>query len=121
MFGDIIVLACERQGLAGLVTDGGCRDLDPMERLGVPVFARGTCLYGPSGVIRPVAANVPIVCGGVEVVPGDVIAADVDGVLVIPSAVVPEVARLRAELDTKEEETRHLIEEGGSLRASYLV
>ena len=80
MFGDIIVLACERQGLAGLVTDGGCRDLDPMERLGVPVFARGTCLYGPSGVIRPVAANVPIVCGGVEVVPGDVIAADVDGV-----------------------------------------
>ena len=121
MFGDIIVLACERQGLAGLVTDGGCRDLDPMERLGVPVFARGTCLYGPSGVIRPVAANVPIVCGGVKVVPGDVIAADVDGVLVIPSAAVPEVARLRAELDRKEEETRRLIEEGGSLRASYLV
>jgi regulator of RNase E activity RraA len=121
MFGDIIALACERQGLAGLVTDGGCRDLVSMQEIGVPVFARGTCLFGPGAVIRPTAANVPIVCGGVEVVPGDVIAADVDGVLVIPRAAVPDVARLRVELDRKEAETRRLIEEGGSLRASYLV
>lgn len=43
------------------------------------------------------------------------------GVPVIPQAAVPEVARLRAELDREEAETRRFIEEGGSLRASYLV
>ena len=121
MFGDLIALACARQGLTGLVTDGGCRDLVSMQAIGVPVFARGTCLYGPGTAIRPVAANVPVICGGVEVMPGDVIAADLDGVLVIPRAVVPDVARLRAELERKEDETRRLIEDGGSLRESYLL
>lgn len=121
MFGDIITLACARRGIAGLVTDGGCRDIAAMQELGVPVFARGACLFGPGTAIRPTAANVPIVCGGVRVTPGDVIAADADGVLVVPQGAVAGVARLRVELEREEAETRRLIEEGGSLRASYLV
>lgn len=121
MFGDIIALACAQRGLSGLVTDGGCRDLAAIEAMGLPEFARDTCLYGPGSVIRPTAANVPIVCGGVEVRPGDIIVADLDGVLVVPRETVSDVARVRRELEEHERETRRLIEQGGSLRASYLV
>lgn len=121
MFGDIIVLACQQRGLAGLVTDGGCRDLAAIEAIGLPVFARDVCLYGPGSVIRPTAANVPVICAGVEVRPGDIIVADVDGVLVVPRVAVDDVVRVRQELEQHEGETRRLIEQGGSLRASYLV
>jgi len=68
-----------------------------------------------------VASDVPIACGSVAVSPGDVVVADADGVLVIPRSLAAEVARLRPELDRHEDETRRLIEHGGSLRASYLV
>ena len=120
MLGELIALACRRQGIAGIVTDGGCRDVDGLERIGVPMFARGAILYGPGSVIRPVAANVPVVCGGAEVRPGDIIAADANGVLVIPSDALPEVIRLTGELRAKEEETHRLIEQGGSLTESYI-
>ena len=66
MFGEVIVYACRQQGLVGVVTDGGCRDIEGMKEIGLPVYAAGTCLYGPGSVIRPVAANVPVVCGGIE-------------------------------------------------------
>lgn len=120
MLGELIALACRRHGLAGIVTDGGCRDIDGLERIGVPMFARGTILYGPGSVIRPVAANVPVACGGAEVRPGDIIAADVNGVLVIPADALPDVIRLTAELKAKEDQTRRLIEQSGSLTDSYI-
>ena len=119
MFGDIISLACEEKGLAGIVTDSGCRDIVAMEEIGLPIFSKGTCLYGPGGLVRPVAANVPVICGGVEVRPGDIIVADVDGVLVIPQEALADVARLKPELEEKEEHARQIIEKGEPLTTSY--
>ncbi len=119
MFGDVIVLACLRKGLAGLVTDGGCRDIEGMEEVGLPVYAAGICLYGPGSVIRPVAANVPVVCGGVEIAPGDVIAADVNGVMAFPREVLGDVSGKIEELKEKENASRRAIEEGLPLETAY--
>lgn len=119
MFGDLIGLACQRNGLAGAVTDSGCRDVGAMDAIGFPVFAKGTVLYGPGDVIRPVAAEVPVVCGGVEVNPRDVIVADVDGVIVVPEAAVSDVARAKDELLAEEAEVRRRIEAGDALAEAY--
>ncbi len=119
MFGDVIVLACRQKGLAGLVTDGGCRDIEGMEEIGLPVYAAGTCLYGPGSVIRPVAADVPVVCGGIEVAPGDVVAADVNGVMAFPREALPDVIQKIAELDEKETRSRRAIEQGQPLETAY--
>ena len=119
MFGDVIVLACRQKGMAGLVTDGGCRDIEGMEEIGLPVYAEGICLYGPGSVIRPVAANVPIVCGGIEVAPGDVIAADVNGVMAFPSESLGDVIRVIGELREKENLSRRALEEGQPLETAY--
>jgi len=119
MFGDIIVLACKKKGMVGAVTDSGCRDVAAMDEIGFPVFAKGTVLYGPGEVIRPAGANVPVVCGGVLVRPGDVIAADTDGVLVIPQENLAEVARLKHELVEEENDMRRKIESGVPLATAY--
>jgi len=119
MFGDLIGLACQHKGLAGAVTDSGCRDVGAMDAIGFPVFAKGTVLYGPGDVIRPVAADVPIVCGDVDVSPGDVIVADVDGVIVVPKAAVSEVARAKDVLLAKEAGVRRKIESGETLADAY--
>ena len=119
MFGDVIVLSCRQQGLSGLVTDGGCRDIEGMEEVGLPVYAAGTCLYGPGSVIRPVAANVPVTCGGIEISPGDVVAADVNGVMAFPAEVLTDVIQKIGELGEKEIRSRRAIEEGLPLETAY--
>lgn len=119
MFGDLIVQACKKKGLAGLVTDSGCRDIEAMEAIGLPVYARGPVLYSPGSVISPVAANVPVICGGVEVRPGDIVVADVNGVLAFPREALPDVVAKRKELGDKEALTRRLIEQGEPLTTAY--
>jgi len=121
MFGDVIALACQRKGMSGAVTDSGCRDVAAMESYRFPVFAKGTVLYGPGDAIRPVAANVPVVCGGVDVRPGDVVVADNDGVIVVPQDALVEVARAADELQKREDETRQKIEAGIPLAEAYTL
>ena len=82
-FGDIMALACKVRGLAGVVLDGSCRDSEDIKELGFPVFTRG---FNPSGTVKASLAqiNIPILCGGVPVKPGDIILGDCDGVVVVP-------------------------------------
>ena len=120
MFGDVIVLACRELGLSGLVTDGGCRDIEGMMEVGLPVYARGLCLYGPGNVIRPVAANVPVICGGIEIRPGDIVAADINGVMAFPAEGLADVVAKKKELEAKEAKSRVLIEQGKGLLEGYL-
>jgi len=119
MFGELIVMACARNGMVGAVTDGGCRDITGTEELNFPVFAKGTVLHGPGNAISPVGANVEVECGGVTVRPGDVIAADADGVLVIPKEALSDVARFKQELIEEEIEVRRRIENGVPLASAY--
>jgi regulator of RNase E activity RraA len=87
------ILAWKLKGMVGVVTDATARDTDEIITEGVPLYFRH-----PGRGIRPgrneiESVNRPIVCGGVLVVPGDVIVADGDGVLVVPRAPAAEVAR----------------------------
>jgi regulator of RNase E activity RraA len=69
--------------LGGLVVDGAIRDGEAIAALGFPVFSRSVC---PGGCDKdgPGEINVPVACGGVVVMPGDVVIADADGVAVVP-------------------------------------
>jgi regulator of RNase E activity RraA len=91
--GSFNILAWKARGLVGVVTNATARDTDEVETEGVPLYFRH-----PGRGIRPgrneiESVNHPIVCGGVLVVPGDVIVADGDGVLVVPRAQAEDVAR----------------------------
>ncbi len=91
--GSYNILEWKLKGLVGVVTDATARDLDEIETERVPLYFRR-----PGRGIRPgrnelESVNRPIVCGGVLVMPGDVVVADGDGVVVVPRAQADEVAR----------------------------
>ena len=119
MFGDVIARACLRNGLVGAVTDSGCRDIEAMQAIGFPVFGKASVPYGPGNIIRPVAANVPVTCGKVEVRPGDLVAADSDGVIVVPKAAIDRLRDSIMERAAHEKEMRRKIDEGVSLEKAY--
>ena len=81
-FGDIMALACQVRGIAGVVIDGSCRDSQDIKAMGFPVFVKA---FNPSGTVKKSLGevNVPVLCGGVQVNPGDIIAGDCDGVVVV--------------------------------------
>lgn len=121
LWGDIVGAACKRNGFVGAVTDSGCRDIAGMEEIGFPVFARSAVPFGPGGFIHPVAANEPVVCGGVSVRPGDLVAADDDGVIVIPIERAVEVAKATAAHGAKEADMRKRLKAGASLADTYKI
>jgi regulator of RNase E activity RraA len=81
LFGELFATEARRRGLAGIVTDGFCRDLRGLRAIGLPVFARGTTPRSGTTVSRAARATT-VTCGGVEVQPGDIVFGDDDGVLV---------------------------------------
>lgn len=106
-FGDIMALACQMRGIAGVVIDGSCRDSEDIKELGLPVFVRG---FNPSGTVKASLGkvNVPVTCGGVRVNPGDMVLGDCDGVVVIPREKEDQVFEKAQAKFTKEEK---LVEE----------
>jgi regulator of RNase E activity RraA len=121
LFGGVIGVACKRNGMAAIVTDNGCRDLGAFEEIGLPVFAKTSVPYGPADFIKPVAANVPVVCGGVEVRPGDFVAADIDGIIVIPKEIYADVMDAAAGILAKEQMVLEKIAAGESLSQAYTI
>lgn len=91
LFGELFSVAARSQGAVGAVLDGPVRDVRQMRALRFPVFARRTSPYDTRGRAEVVAHDVPVVCGGVKVETGDLVVADDDGVVVVPSARVGEV------------------------------
>lgn len=90
-FGDILALRAHVRGAAGIVTDGGVRDVDAVAAVGIPVYSAGPhpAVLGRRHV--PWDVDVAVACGGTTVEPGDVVVGDRDGVVVIPPALVEEV------------------------------
>lgn len=90
--GDVLALRAQQRGAAGVVTDGGIRDLEQVASFDLPTFSQGG---HPSVLGRrhvPWEIDVAITCGGATVLPGDVLVGDGDGVIAIPRALVAEVA-----------------------------
>lgn len=104
--GELMCASCAANDLAGLVIDGAVRDSTDIAAMEFPVYSRGV---HPQGPVKqdPGSINVPVVCGGVAVDPGDVLVGDDDGVAVVPrdrARTVLDAARekLAAESDTRE-------------------
>ena len=121
LFGGVIGVACKRNGIVGAVTDNACRDIATFEATGFPVFGKTTVPYGPGAFARPVAANVHVVCGGVEIRPGDYVAADADGVIVIPGDVYLDVMDAASGILAKEQQVLDKIAAGASLAEAYTL
>lgn len=102
--GSLMMGACQAVGYAGAVVDGCTRDKEELSKMGFPVFSRGHMPRGPykknEGTV-----NTPIICGGVKVKPGDLVAGDDDGVVVIPREYVEAVLE-QAEMKRDYEEKR---------------
>jgi len=101
-WGEVLTTGAEARGLAGLVIDGCVRDVDALEAHRFPVFSAGIALTGATKD-QPAAIGASTTVGGVEVVTGDWIVADRDGVVVVPAGSVDQVtAAGRARADKEE-------------------
>jgi regulator of RNase E activity RraA len=118
-FGHIISTRIMKRGAAGLVTDGALRDSGEIRRLDLPSYCRGAHATTSSLMHHPVDMQVPIGCGGVLVMPGDVIVGDLEGVVVIPSALAEEVAHEAFEQEWLEEYLTERVASGDSIRGVY--
>lgn len=114
LIGDIVSGAIRARGAVGLVVDGAVRDLDGIDEVGLPTFARGA--HPATGSNQgPGALGVTVTCGGVVVGPGDVVRADRSGVVVVPRAHLADVVAVTKEVDAREQSWRAELDAGRSL------
>jgi 4-hydroxy-4-methyl-2-oxoglutarate aldolase len=117
-FGEIMALACQQKGIAGLVIDGTCRDADDIQEMGFPVFCRG---LNPGGTVKETVGvtGIEINCGGVAVKPGDIIIGDRDGIAVVSFEKVAEVLEKAEAIAAKEVKVKEMLRDGKSTAEIY--
>jgi len=119
LWGGLLSNAAVGHGAAGVVTDGGSRDYREIVSLGFPVFCRGLTPYDSQGRMDGVERDIPIVCGGIRVQPGDLVFADVDGVVVVPQALVEETIARAWEKVQGESRVREELRAGASVVETF--
>ena len=119
IFGDILCARIGKRGVAGLVTDGVVRDGDGVKATGLPVWCQGIAAPPSVAGLTFVGWQQPIGCGGVAVFPGDLVVADGDGAVLIPAALVEEMAAAAPEQERLEEWIMAEVEDGTALPGLY--
>ncbi|MFF2888802.1 RraA family protein [Paenibacillus sp. NPDC057967] len=119
LWGELLSTASKMRGARGAIVDGLIRDTKKIEELDFPVFATGTKPVDSQGRGLVIDYDIPVLCGGVMVHPGDVIFGDRDGVVVIPQALVDDVFKRAMDKVTRENHTRDELLEGRTLREVY--
>ena len=120
VFGEMMLTYFMGRGGAGVVIDGCIRDYPAAKELGIGLWLRGvTPNFHTQTGIFPFAVNVPVSCGNTLVMPGDIIVADDDGVVVVPVDIAPQLLDKASEHVEWEEFSRMKLAQGGDLRKYY--
>ena len=113
VFGEMLALSCRARGIAGVVIDGSCRDVNDLIDMNFPTFVRGV---NPRGTIKDTCGAVggQVLCGGVTVRTGDVVVGDCDGVVVVAEADAEDILHKALAKKQREDEMRPLLMAGGT-------
>ena len=111
MFGELLATSLHARGVKGLIIDAGCRDVKALKEMGFPVWLRA---ISSKGTVKATlgAVNIPVVCAGVNVEPGDVVVADDDGVVVVPKKLAAETAQKAQKRNDDEDGKRKQLASG---------
>lgn len=112
IWGELLSTAARNRGCTGALVDGAVRDVARMNEMNFTVFAASTCPRDSRDRQRVTALDVPVHVGGVKVSPGDLVFADVDGVVIVPTAVEADVLSKALEKVTAENQVRDEIRAG---------